>query len=299
MENKKQTIGILGPMQIYHLIPVLEEEYNVINLQKIIDSQTNSFTKTFAWIKHINKCDYIYNVFTSPYFYRKLRIAKFFNKKVITHWIGTDVRVAVEGKTDFSKLKGIKHVVCFEALQDDLKKLGLSADILPITPFNLKFDIAEMPKEHAVIIYMPKGKESDYGYKEIVRVFPKYPNVVFYIVANDDTSKFNYPNVRVLGQLPLEKMEELYNKVSICLRIHISDGLSMSVLEAMAKGKKIIWNCKYPFAYPGSTTEEICNSLDQILKNKPEPDIKAHDFINQEYTKDKFLKMFNSYIESL
>ena len=120
---------------------------------------------------------------------------------------------------------------------------------------NLGKDLKFMPLPVLMIGTYDENDRS-ISYRSIKSCYPE----------DDIRSKFDYPNVRVLGQLPLEKMEALYNKVSICLRIHISDGLSMSVLEAMAKGKKVIWNCRYPFAYPGSTTKEICNSLDLILK---------------------------------
>lgn len=296
-----KKIGIVGPSQIYHLIPVLEQQYSVVNLQKILDEKTNGFVKLIKFVYEASRIDVLYNVFNSPFSYKKFNLVKLFGVKTITHWIGTDVRYAVEGKTDLTKLHNVdKHVVCFEALQEDLYKLGISADILPITPFNLEFKIAEMPKSHAVIIYMPKGVEDDYGFDEIERVFPKYPNVPFYIVANDDKEKFAaYPNVYPLGRLTKDEMETLYNKVSIVVRIHISDGLSMSVLEGLAKGKKVVWNCKYPFAYPGSTTDEICNSLDEIFKNPPQADTEAHTFINKEYTKDKFLVQFNDSLHSI
>ena len=296
---KKKTIGIVGPSQIYHLIPVLKQEYEVINLQKIIDSNRNIFMQILKFAKALLSVDYVYNVYTSPFSYRKLRIAHLMHKKIITHWIGTDVRLLMEGKTNLNKISFIdKHVVCFEALQDNLKTKGIEAEILPITPFNLQFKIAKMPQEHAVIIYMPRGVEMDYGIDQIEKVFPKYPQIPFYIVANDDKEKFKeFSNVHVLGRLTKDEMEELYNKVSIVIRIHISDGLSMSILEGMAKGKKIIWNCKYPLCYPGSTTTEICNGLDDILKDVPKADIAAHEFIVNEYTREKFMRLFNASIK--
>lgn len=292
---KKKTIGIIGPSQIYHLIPVLEQQYNIVNIQKVIDSNRNVFVQILNYMIAIMRVDIIYNVYTSPFSYRKLRIAHLMRKKIVTHWIGTDVRLLMEGKTDIKKLSFInKHVVCFEPLQDDLRTKGIDADILPITPFNLQFEIARMPKDHAVIIYMPQGVEMDYGLDQIERVFPKYPQLPFYIVANDDKERFKaFGNVHVLGRLTKDEMENLYNKVSIVIRIHHSDGLSMSILEGMAKGKKIIWNCKYPLCHPGSTTEEICRSLDELLKETPQADKEAHDFIVKEYTREKFLQMFN------
>jgi len=296
--NKRIKIGVTGSNQIQHLIPVLEEKYKVINIQKHIDGKPR-YIAALIFIWYVLKIDVLYNVFSDPYFLNKAKISSLLGKKVITHWIGTDVRVAVEGKTNINGYKKLdSNVVCFKALQEDLKELGLQANIIPITPFNLHFDICDMPQEHACLIYMPTGCENYYGFEEISRVFPQFPNLKFYIVANNDKEKFSaYPNVEVLGRLTLKEMEDIYNKISFIIRIHISDGLSMSVLEAMAKGKKIIWNCEYPFAYPGKTTEEICVGVKDILKTKPEPDVAAHDFIASEYTKENFLRDFDKEIK--
>lgn len=298
--KKKIKIGVIGSNQIQHLIPVLEERYEVINIQKKLDGKSR-FKVIFIFIWYLLKVDVIYNVFSAPSFVNKAKACSFFGVKVITHWIGSDVRYAVEGKTDMEKYKKMdSNVVCFKALQDDLKKLGLNANIIPITPFNLHFEVCEMPKEHACLIYMPTGCEDYYGFEEISRVFPRFPNVQFNIVANNDKEKFAaYPNVNVLGRLSLKEMEDIYKKISFIIRIHISDGLSMSVLEAMAKGKKVIWNCEYPFAYPGSTTEEICEGVEKILQTPPTPDIEAHDFIAKEYTKENFLRDFDKELERI
>lgn len=300
MKEKQIKIGVVGSNQIQHLIPVLEEKYDVINIQKHIEGKGRITTfLIFTW--YLLKVDLIYNVFSSPFFLKKAKVCSFFGKKVITHWIGSDVRYAVEGQTDMEGYKKLdSNVVCFKALQDDLKGLGLDANIIPITPFNLHFEICEMPKVHACLIYMPRGNEQYYGFDEISRVFPKFPQIKFFIVANDDKEKFAaYPNVEVLGRLPMKEMEELYKKISFIIRIHISDGLSMSVLEAMAKGKKVVWNCEYPFAYPGSTTEEICAGVEAIIKTPPTPDKDAHDFIAKEYTKDNFLRDFDKEVRAL
>ncbi len=298
---KKITVGIMGTNQIKHLIPVIGERYQVINLQEIWDKKSNKITRTLDLLSAIKKCDVLYNIYTSHFFWKKGIIAKYMGKKVITHWIGSDARMADEGITDVTKLKFVdKHIACFEPLQKQMSELGVETEYLPIIPLNLNFDICDMPKEHCVLIYMPKGSEHFYGFEEISRVFPIFPNMKFYIVANDDHDKFkDYPNVKVLGYLNQSEMENLYNDISIVVRIHVNDGLSMSVLEGMAKGKYVVWNYDFPYCLPGKTTEEISSSLEKLTKGAPTPDVNAHEYIISEFSKERFLDMFDDIINSL
>ena len=296
MKKEIKSVAVMGSSQINHIIPLLSQKYTVFNLQEILDKKENVVIKAYKFYKKLKQADILYNVFTSPYFYKKARIANIARKPVVTHWIGSDARYAAEGKTDLGMLKGVQiHVSCFKPLQEQLQHLGIETEIVPIVPFNLKFDINKMPKSHAVLIYMPKGVESDYGYEYICKVFPKYPELSFYIVANDDKAKFNaYPNVKVLGRLTLDEMEKLYDEVSIIIRMHVNDGLSMSVLEALAKGKKVIWDYDFPYCLPGKNDEQICNSLNGLLSEPPHPDYEAHEFILNNYSKEQVLSIYDS-----
>ena len=85
------------------------------------------------------------------------------------------------------------------------------------------------------------------------------------------------------------------------IRIHINDGLSMSVLEGLAKGKSVIWNYDFPFCLPGSTTDKISSSLNKILKENPVPcaDAKAHDYIVANFSRERFMALFNEVIDGI
>lgn len=294
-------IGVMGSNQIQHIIPLLEMKHEVVNLQSNWDRSASSFSKLVGYIKDLRKVDVVYNVFTSPYFWKKAKIAKMLQKKVLTHWIGTDARYTDEGRVNFKKLKYIdKHISCFQAISDQLAGHNIDTEIVPIVPFKLKFDLAKMPEKDSVLIYMPKGVESDYGYEEISKVFPMFPDLKFNIVANDDKEKFSkFKNVYVLGRLPLSEMEHLYDNISIVVRIHVNDGLSMSVLEALAKGKRVIWNYDFPYCLPGKTAEEIIESINISLKESPEPDIEAHNFLVENYSKEKVLMLYDKIFEEM
>lgn len=291
---RRKRIGIMGSSQIMHIIPLLEQEYDVVNLQEILNKNTSKISRAFKFAATLLQVDVLYDVYVEDSFWKKMKLAHLLRKKVVCHWIGTDVRIAAEGRINLKRFQGMDcHLSCFEPLQKQLFENGIKSMVVPIVPFKMSFEISGMPRAHRVLIYMPKNKESEYGYKEILPVIKEFKNIQFDIVANDDRSKFvGLENVKLWGWVDLETMEKIYNDISIVLRIHVNDGLSMSVLEAMAKGKKIIWNCDFKHCLPGKNTKEITESLVKLLAEEPQIDIQAHNYIIGNYSKETILNMY-------
>lgn len=298
MKNGTIKIGIMGQHQVQHIIPVLKEKYDVKDLR---NNCGRKISKHIKWLQAVRKVDVVYNVSTSNHFWMQAKAAKMMRKKVITHWIGTDVLQVSEGKTNPTKLSIVdKHFVCFSELQRELHDNGIEAEVLPIIPFNLKFTLNKMPEEHAVLVYMPNGREEFYGYEVLKDVFQHAYNTKFYIVANSASEKFSmYKNVEVLGTLSLDQMEMLYDKISIVIRNVKHDGLSMSVVEALAKGKKVIWNYSIPNVICAKTAQEICTELDKIIQESPKVDMNAHEYVIEHYTREAFLNIFSKSMEEL
>lgn len=295
-------IGVMGSTQIQHLIPVIAQEYKVYNIQERWDSARTRFGRALAFVHGLRHCDVVYCVFCPPQVWKYAKVAHAFKKKFMGHWIGSDVRLLGEGVTSAEKVKQIDYnFVCFRPLQKVLQSKGLTSTILPITPFKtMKFDLDEMPAEHGVLVYMPDGKEEYYGLSTMLPVMERYQDVPFYVVANHNKDQFNgLPNVHVLGTLGPDEMNELYKKISILLRVHVSDGLSMMVLEALGKGKKVIWDQEFDRCYPGATTEQMMDSMSKILEASPTPDVEAHEFVVETFTPEKYLEIFRCGIESV
>lgn len=140
MKKNDITIGVMGSDQINHIIPVLEETgYHVINIQDIWMGKEETFKKEAKYREIIGTCDVLYNVYSGNYFWAKASYAKLIGKKVINHWIGTDVLHAVGGEVGYLGHPFIDHhFVCYEPLKDELQTIGIESTVLPIIPFNME-----------------------------------------------------------------------------------------------------------------------------------------------------------------
>lgn len=294
----KPVIGVLGSGQINHLIPVLRQKYEVVDIQEKMGNKSKP-GKFLAYLQAIKGVDIIYNVFTVDSFRFKARLAKRRGIRVVSHWIGSDVRFAQEGSTNLDDLSNLidQHVSCFDPLRKKLEPFGIEAPVVPIVPFNMEFELCEMPKKHAVLVYLPEGRETLYGFEEIRKAMAQFPELPFYIVANGNEELFApYPNAVVLGMLGPEEMSELYHNVSTLVRMHTSDGLSMMVLEALGKGKHVIWDHEFDYVLPGKNASEIIDSLEKVLSQPLAPRQDAHDFMVNAFTEERFLDEVERYI---
>ncbi len=253
-------------------IEVLELNNNKGKIKKLIES-----------IRKIIKSDIVYIGYGCYKRNIYLYLAKIFNKKVISHWIGTDVLLAKENKNFNKVLKYIDcNLTCSPVLKEELKEIGIDAIEMPIVPNWSNTNYSELPIKHSVLVYMPEKKEEFYGLKYVKYAAETYPELKFYIVANDNDI-LNLKNVQFLGRISHEKMEKLYDKITILLRMPKHDGLSLMLLEALIKGKEIIYSYKFPYTQYASSEEEVSDKINEIIQKQPEFNKLGHQYVLKNY----------------
>lgn len=290
------VIGIFGSKtQINHVDFVLKQKYKTTNLN-IYMTETCRIKKYIGLFIALCKIDVLYNIYNTPDIWKLFLVAKILRKKIITHWIGSDTLYFLnKGNIDHRFLKYVDvHLSCSDNIYQEMISVGIESTVLPIVPYEQIFIESTTPNEHAVMIYMPKGREELYGYHSLIKVFQKFSKLPFFIVANDDKEKFPFANVKPLGWLNKDEMGDLYNQVSIVLRFVEHDGLSMSIIEALAKGKSVIWNYDHDFVFKASNYEEIVATLENILSSQPKANTVSQKHILELHTPANFHNIFHN-----
>lgn len=219
-----------------------------------------------------------------------LRIAQIFHKKIVVHWIGTDVMLIRES---FQKEPRKINANCInlavtEQLCRELQEIGIDSSYVPIFPMQtLRCEKMPVPKQHAVLSYIPAEREDFYGMSIVRELSERFPNIPFYIVANDGRRDAVPPqNLHYLGFLPKDELYRLYEKVSVLLRIPVHDGLPVMMLEAQGLGRTVIHSFDYPFVHcpKGRTIEDIAACLKEVISEPPTVDEASVDYIQSYYT---------------
>ena len=228
---------------------------------------------------------------------RAYRLALKLRKKVIVHWIGTDVlRIREDYYRNPRKINGeCVNLSGAEWIGDELREIGIESETIPTVPEYLDFSCPPMPKEHAVLTYIPSHRADFYGMDLVRRLAAALPGVRFYIVANDgekDADKL--PNMIYKGWVDSEKMRTLMSESTVLFRYPKHDSLSRMVMEALAAGRRVVYKYHYPYAItPASDKyEDILAALKSVLDEEPSVDHEASEYIKTELSREKMLARY-------
>lgn len=273
----------------------------------LLVNQINSFNDRFYAINVINNrfshdCDIYHSIY--GYLSKRFIITKFFGKKNICHWIGTDVldiitnwrfRIARKFLEKFIDLNiaGAEHLI------KEIKEIGIESRAIPIVPNYEQFRITPFPEKFTILTYLPQNRLEFYNYNIILSIVKANPDIQFIVLANSGKNMPKFDNVKYVEWV--YDISYYYYKSTVILRIPKHDGMSLSILEGLVCGRQIIWNYPFPYCYNSLPEfENIQNILENIKKN-PELNVEGSDFVRKYYSVEKIVKydLFSIYNELL
>lgn len=286
MSMKK--IVAIGSENLVHILQTnLGDDY-IIENGNFQGTIHDSRRRILFFIKKMSKADIIYFLGISSFTNTLAFFARLMRKKVVYHWLGTDVWKCLTGvSTGHRKPKLANvHYAYAHNLQEELTSLGITSIIFTLAPEGLSLKPALMPDRHAVLLSLPDKSKEFYGYNTIREVILRNPSLTFYVVRSERPDYYPWSNVRFLGVLSRDEMERLYDDVSIVLRFPEHDGLSLLMMESTIKGKVMIYRFNHPFSYKVENVDDICNVINKVTSTPPAVNTEASDFGIIEYSKE-------------
>lgn len=195
-------------------------------------------------------------------------IARLMGKKVVIHWVGTDV-LHVKKKPlikEIIKRVANLHLTVSPGLAEELNEMGIKATVVPLTPTYLPKGDIIWPADKAVHVYLPEGKEVFYGAEDTFNLARQMPNVKFLITANSGKGMPQLPNITYLGWI--EDMEIVWSKVRVYLRLTEHDGMPLMVIEALQRGRYVVWSYEFPHCMQALSVEDAKKGLEVALEQK-------------------------------
>jgi len=237
-------------------------------------------SRPYRIIYHLGGCSAIFCV-----------LARLKGKRMVSHWIGTDV-MRYQGKLNVIKRMSIwvhQHLVGLqladsEIIQEELRSIGIETNLLRLLPEAIIGQVTPLPEKPVVLSYWDDERLDFYGGNIVLALAREFPEVDFLIALATGKGLTNIPpNVRFLGLVG--NMPEIYQKCTCLIRIPRHDGLSAMVLEAMANGRYVIYNKKYPFTNFATDFDSAHKALEEILK-KQQPNVEGADYIKDNFSID-------------
>lgn len=228
-----------------------------------------------------------------------LRLARLLKKKIILHWIGTDVLEAVETFQKEGRVVNADYphvdLAVAEHLCRELEQVGIAAKEVPIIPVGMQFEILPMPERHGVLSYIPESRQDFYGIDLLRDMARRFPEVPFYVVANTGSQDpGDLPNLHYTGMLCWEELKKVYEKCSVLLRYPRHDGLPVMILEAMGLGRQVVYRYPFPGAHTpaGDSAEEVAAELQKLFSSPPTVNLEGADYVRQRYNEENLLKAY-------
>lgn len=183
-----------------------------------------------------------------------------FSKKVpvVMNWVGTDVLKANKkfnaGTYRKDYIENAIHFCEVDWIREELKEIGINAKVVSFIAFEKEFKLKKLESDRLkVLSYIATNRAAFYGIDAFIELANNFPKIDFSIAGFDESNAVNMPtNVKALGWV--ENMDEVFNENHVCLRFPEHDGLSVFILESLARGKKVMY--KYPFDYCNHCPDE-------------------------------------------
>lgn len=281
---------------------LIQKQLTEYNMQAItMHYYGNKNIKGFIkFLKKLKDVDTVYRIWADE-FNLWMILAKLLGKKTVIHWIGTDVFNFINQKKSFRKCKIIqrfidRNLTVSELLQEELEYKGVKSEIVPILPEYVSGEIGLPASKHAVLAYIPQGKEEFYDINLTLDVARNFKGINFYIIANDGSCIKDYDsNVFFLGRINEKEMDLIYNKVSVLIRIPKHDGLPKMVLEALLMGKEVIYKYEFPHCYHAENYQECVKCLEEIIRDKPRLNSAGHFYVKNHFDRrTTIMKLINA-----
>jgi hypothetical protein len=261
-------------------------EADMLNLKGEVPSALwlfSSKSRPYRIIYHLGGCSGIFCI-----------LARLRGKRVVNHWIGTDV-MRYSGKLSLRNRLGIwvhQHLVDLEftdakILQDELMAVGIKTDIVRLLSQTIIAEVTALPKEPTVLSYWHDERFHFYGGPIVFALAKAFPSVKFLITLATGKGLTEVPaNIQFLGLV--DNMAEVYRKCTCVIRMPQHDGFSVMVLEAMARGRYVIYNHEHrelSFTSIAKDFDSARKSLEEIL-NKREPNLAGADYVKKNFSID-------------
>lgn len=167
-------------------------------------------------------------------------------KPTVIHWVGTDVQIAVEehrrGNVSVRVAERPVHWCDASWLVDELRTIGVFSEYVAL-PIPLDTALTPpFPERFSVLLYYPEDAfdREVFDTETLLRLPYDFPDVRFVLLpSRRETLPELPPNVETPGWV--NGLDSVYRDVHVVVRLTSHDGLSFMAVEALSRGRYVIW----------------------------------------------------------
>jgi len=192
-------------------------------------------------------------------FVRKICNAR--GRPAIILWVGTDVLEVAHAPHVLEplRLENLVHWACAPHLVSELAALGIEARYVKIAGVETCTAAPPLPTTFTVLAYLPEPSREFYGQAHLWEAARALPDVRFVVVGRGGGESGAPANVQYAGEV--NDMERRIDSASVLFRLPQHDGLPVMVIEALARGRHVIWTHPFPGVIQAASAAEAIDAL--------------------------------------
>jgi len=193
-------------------------------------------------------------------------------RPIVIHWVGSDVQRALrqhERRAVSARIaEGAVHWSDAPWLADELGSIGVRAEYVALPVPAISRDTPPLPAEFRVLLYLPSVPKNrqNFDMDTLLRLPADFPDVEFTVVPSPPESLPQPlpPNLEALSWV--DDMDALYRRTSVHIRLTLHDGMSFMVLEALSRGRHVIWTFPVEGAIRACGYEAVRDALASLYE---------------------------------
>jgi hypothetical protein len=201
------------------------------------------------------------------------RLARFSRRPIVIHWVGRDVDFALEefraGRASPRLIARATHLADAPWLVDELAETGIRAEYVPLpVPGMPQGEPPPLPQTFRVLLYYPVHPldREVYDYPAMFALAREFPRAAFRLIPSppETLPEPPPPNVEATGWVT--DMDAVYRETTVYVRLTSHDGTSFMAIEALARGRYVVWTFPLAGAIQASGYEGVAPVIRDLLE---------------------------------
>jgi len=225
------------------------------------------------------------------------------NKRVIIHWMGTDVSKAIakiENNQQDERYFSAEHYTVAPWLREELSTIGIDAKVLSIAAQEANIEIKPFPEKFTILTYLPENRADFYGKPALIQAAKTFPEINFIVVGDLKPFEGSPSNVEFKGWT---KNVDPYIESSVALmRFMEHDGMSYMVIDTLARGRYVLYNRNFPGVEYVQSLGELMEAIFSLKQRFDAGNLplnkKAASRVQVDFNKDSLMNKVKDVINS-
>jgi hypothetical protein len=199
------------------------------------------------------------------------RMLRLRHKPVVIHWVGTDVLIAREehAKHRVSLRIAERPIHWCDApwLVEELRTIGVKAEYVALPIPVAGGRPPPLPEAFRVLLYLPADPfdRGVFDMETILRLPAEFPEIEFILIPSppETLPPGLPPNLDARGWI--DGLDTVYREITVSVRLTNHDGMSFMAIEALSRGRYLIYTNAIPGAIQASGFEQVAAALRLLI----------------------------------